>query len=113
VVTAYLRSLAAAIAVMCAFWALALAFFRDDIQVFAAVIRLGQAAACLVAAGYFIVFWGGPVFGIPMVALAAYYAWRAWQHWRRRKNRKPSRVLGVVRNLGHRLEVVPAPGGAR
>lgn len=42
------------------------------------------------------------------------FAWEAWRRWRRnRKDRKPSRVLGVVRNLGHRLAVVPVPGGAR
>lgn len=47
-------------------------------------------------------------------AFAGVFAWEAWRRWRRnRKDRKPSRVLGVVRNLGHRLTVVPVPGGAR
>lgn len=44
---------------------------------------------------------------------AGYYAWCAWRTWRRRRKGKPSRVLGVVRDLGHRLTVVPVPGGAR
>jgi membrane protein implicated in regulation of membrane protease activity len=47
-------------------------------------------------------------------AFVGVFAWEAWRRWRRnRKDRKPSRVLGVVRNLGHRLAVVPVPGGAR
>ena len=38
-----------------------------------------------------------------------------WHWWRRRRKGKPSRVLGLVRSLGHRLTVVAVPveDGAR
>ena len=32
-----------------------------------------------------------------------------WHWWRRRRQGKPSRVLGLVRNMGHRLAVVAIP----
>jgi hypothetical protein len=43
-------------------------------------------------------------------ALAAFFAWELWRNRPRRK-RKPSRVTGVVRDLGHRLTVAPVPAG--
>ena len=46
-------------------------------------------------------------------AIAALNLWIVWDWWRRRKQRKPSRVLGLVRNLGHKLTVVPVPSGGR
>lgn len=56
-----------------------------------------------------------PVPGVAAIpaAATAFCGWCAIQFWRRRKDRKPSRILGVVRNLGHRLAVVPVPGGSR
>lgn len=45
-----------------------------------------------------------------MVSLAL-GAWWLWRN-RRRKDRKPSKVAGVVRDLGHRLTVAPVPAGA-
>ena len=36
-----------------------------------------------------------------------------WHWWRRRRQGKPSRVLGLVRNLGHKLTVVPVPSESR
>lgn len=57
-----------------------------------------------------------PVMGAFNAGACAYYLWLAWDKWRRRKDRKPSRVLGVVRDLGHRLAVVnvaSTPGGAQ
>jgi NhaP-type Na+/H+ or K+/H+ antiporter len=41
-------------------------------------------------------------------ACAGYWAWVLWSG-RKRKDRKPSRVLGVVADLGHRLAVHPVP----
>lgn len=32
-----------------------------------------------------------------------------WHWWRRRRRGRPSRALGVVRDLGHRLAVVATP----
>lgn len=34
-------------------------------------------------------------------------AWIVWQWWRRRRQGRPSRVLGVIRDMGHRLTVEP------
>ena len=41
-------------------------------------------------------------------SLAGFFAWLLWTG-RNRKDRKPSRILGVVRDLGHRLTVQPIP----
>lgn len=54
-----------------------------------------------------------PGLSVMFAALAGFWAWCAWKTWRRRRKGKPSRVLGLVKNLGHRLTVVPVPGGAR
>lgn len=45
--------------------------------------------------------------------LAGLHLWIIWRWWTRRRKGKPSRVLGLVRNLGHRLVVVPVAGGAK
>jgi amino acid transporter len=50
---------------------------------------------------------GDTGWAVYFAALSGLYAYWAWRWWRRRKNRKPSRVLGVVRDLGHRLTVTP------
>jgi hypothetical protein len=39
---------------------------------------------------------------------AGVFAWLAWRN-RPRNKRLPEKVAGMVRNLGHRLVVVPAP----
>lgn len=54
-----------------------------------------------------------PWLSVLWAAAAGVFAWSAWRNWRKRRRRKPSLVLGVVRNLGHRLTVAPVPGGAR
>lgn len=43
---------------------------------------------------------------------AAGWAYIAWRLWRDGRKRRPSRVAGVVRNLGHRLTVAPVPAGS-
>lgn len=42
-------------------------------------------------------------------ASAGILAWLAWREWRRGRQGRPSRLLGRVRNLGHRLVVTPEP----
>jgi len=56
---------------------------------------------------------GNQASGFAWIALGAYNAWLLWQWWRRRRQGKPSRVLGLVRDLGHRLTVAPVPVGSR
>ena len=42
-------------------------------------------------------------------AIAALCARIIWAWWRRRRKGKPSRVLGLVKDLGHKLGVVAIP----
>jgi hypothetical protein len=44
---------------------------------------------------------------LAMIANASFAGWFAYLAWKRRKprQRKPSKVAGVVRDLGHRLVV--------
>lgn len=43
------------------------------------------------------------------VISTAYWAWVWWRGNRRRRKRWAARCAGIVRDLGHRLAVVPAP----
>lgn len=43
------------------------------------------------------------------ITIAAMCARILWHWWRRRRQGKPSRVLGLVRDLGHKLGVVAVP----
>lgn len=46
------------------------------------------------------------------VGVSAAWASVIWDWWRRRRQGKPSRVLGIVRDLGHKLTVQPIHGEA-
>ena len=43
------------------------------------------------------------------ITVAAMCARVLWHWWRRRRQGKPSRVLGLVTNMGHKLGVVAVP----
>ena len=51
--------------------------------------------------------WLGIVDNVIVVSMCARIIWH-W--WRRRRKGKSSRVLGLIRSLGHRLVVVPVRG---
>lgn len=93
------------LALSCPF-AYAVGWFWDDHRVWA--VRCWLAGAVVIACGaaldgapLAVGFWG---------SVATVCAWWLWNN-RPRKGRMLSRVAGVVRDLGHRLAVVPAPAG--
>lgn len=64
--------------------------------------------------GALVAFTGGwTILGVACGIPAALSAWTLWQWWRRRRQGKPSRVLGVIRDVGHKLVVAPVAGDAR
>lgn len=75
------------------------------LDVYSVVVNGAGALFCLV--------WGLTVLGVACAISAALSAWRLWHWWRRRRQGKPSKVLGVVRNVGHKLVVAPVAGDAR
>lgn len=87
--------------------------WSDDRARVDAALDLVQAVVNAMYAVGTLVLSDKPWLSVMWAAAAGFFAWSAWRNWRKRKRRKPSRVLGVVRNLGHRLAVVPVPGGAR
>ena len=48
---------------------------------------------------------GGVVFGIT----ASVAAWAIYEWWRMKRKGQPSKVLGYIRDLGHKLTVQPVP----
>ena len=78
----------------------AIRFWRvDRFLVYAAAHTFLALAASMFGLGA----WNSVMF----LALAAFYLW-LW--WKQRKRKTPSRVLGVVMNVGHRLRVINIPG---
>lgn len=47
------------------------------------------------------------------VVVTVWAAHVLWAWWRMRRQGRPSKVAGLVRDLGHRLAVVAVPAGAR
>lgn len=55
---------------------------------------------------------GDLVDAVLQAAFAGVFAYYAWRN-RPRNNRLADKVTGVVKNLGHRLAVVPVPAGGK
>jgi hypothetical protein len=81
---------------------------RADADTVRAIAATVMALASIVSA-IDVTIDGSTFYRVLAIFGAAAWTWIAWASWNRRnRRRRPSRVLSKVRDLGHRLAVVPA-----